>query len=111
MDLIDREQAQMALKDAVKKRTITVGIQNKPETDTVYEYYTISEADAYQAIKELPSVQTKKGQWEKHEHVLLGTYYQCSCCKEPYTLPVSAESINVFKFCPNCGADMREETE
>ena len=57
------------------------------------------------AIKELPSVQPKQGEWitERVWFILQGTFridYQCSECefKTTYT----------SKFCPQCGARMKE---
>ena len=53
----------------------------------------------------------KKGQWLrtehdiKEEHPATARWYKCSACKQ-YN-PVN----KIFNYCPNCGADMREDSE
>ena len=62
------------------------------------------------AIRRIPATdvrEVKKGKWtqvrEKHLYLL------CSICHEPYAkLDVLGIEQNK-NFCPNCGADMREE--
>jgi hypothetical protein len=56
-----------------------------------------------ETIKELPSAQPerKKGKWIR-ESLVTNYPYKCSACIK-YTRAM-------YDFCPNCGADMREET-
>lgn len=52
-------------------------------------------------LKEMPSVQQKTGRWLVNSD---GYYPYCSLCKnEP-------QGRIMTDYCPNCGADMREET-
>ena len=37
--------------------------------------------------------------------------FECSVCKEPFTLICGTTKDNLYNFCPNCGADMRGEKE
>ena len=56
-------------------------------------------------IKALPTVQPerKRGKWLADNRPG-GGFWVCSCCK----FPSEAFAANVlYKFCPNCGADMR----
>ena len=48
----------------------------------------------------------KKGKWIEHDN-WYGVYYECSVCKEPFTLIDGTPQDNLYNFCPNCGADMR----
>ena len=62
------------------------------------------------AIDEMPSadvVEVKHGHWELQEtdELWLDCEWICSECKE------RNDSYNKTNFCPNCGADMRSETE
>ena len=34
--------------------------------------------------------------------------FECSVCKEPFTLICGTPEDNLYNFCPNCGADMRK---
>ena len=48
----------------------------------------------------------KKGKWIEQDDCWDGVYYECSVCKEPFTLIDGTPSDNLYNFCPNCGADM-----
>ena len=53
-----------------------------------------------EALEQLPSVQpTRKGYWE----LLANELYMCSECNAKWTMQLN--------FCPNCGADMRGDTD
>ena len=56
-------------------------------------------------IKELPSVQPRKGKWidEKKDSISRLVWGECSICGYDSTIH--------YYFCPNCGADMREGDE
>lgn len=49
----------------------------------------------------------KKGKWIEQDDGWDGVYYECSCCKEAFTLIDGTPSENLYNYCPNCGADMR----
>ena len=56
--------------------------------------------------EQLPSAQAEreKGKWIADNH----DFWVCSNCK----FPSEAHGANIlYKFCPNCGADMRGEQE
>lgn len=53
----------------------------------------------------------KKGEWIEQDDAWDGVYYECSVCKEPFTLIDGTPSENLYNFCPNCGADMREDQD
>lgn len=60
-------------------------------------YVWIIRSDAWAKIDALPPAQPeerKKGKWMKDEG-----WNFCSICGE--------QTINLYNFCPNCGADMR----
>lgn len=62
-------------------------------------------------IRTLPSAQPerKKGKWIEQDDGWDGIYYECSECKEAFTLIDGTPTDNLYNFCPNCGADMRGE--
>lgn len=55
------------------------------------------------------SVLRDKGEWIPKEDSFLDIYYECSCCGGEFYLVEGTPDMNDYFFCPNCGADMREE--
>ena len=81
----------------------------------IFDDYNVSvengELEAYSRDRkrmcELPPAQPerKRGKWLADNRPG-GGFWVCSCCK----FPSEAFAANVlYKFCPNCGADMRGE--
>ena len=67
-------------------------------------------------IEQLPADdvrENKRGKWIWHETPLhdgtIAFAIQCSVCKEIFTETDVCEKPMEYNFCPNCGADMREE--
>ena len=59
----------------------------------------------------IPQPERKKGKWIEQDDSWDGVYYECSACGEPWTLIDGTPWDNGMNFCPNCGADMREDGE
>ena len=55
-------------------------------------------------IKEMleSQLERKKGKWIDKSDGIDGAWNYCSVCGE--------QVIDLYDFCPNCGADMREDT-
>ena len=73
-------------------------------------------AQAQSILENLPSAQSeRKGYWIEMGTNKDGTHsIRCSKCGEGYKARGYAWSIATkakYKFCPNCGADMRDEQE
>lgn len=49
--------------------------------------------------------------WIKHEDIDGSEHYECSRCKNEFILIDGTPEENNYHYCPNCGADMRKETE
>ena len=106
---IDALKAQLFSEDATSDT-----ISRQAALD-IFDDYNVSvengELEAYSRDRkrmcELPSAQPerKKGRWLADNRPG-GGFWVCSCCK----FPSEAFAANVlYKFCPNCGADMRGE--
>ena len=58
-------------------------------------------------IKTIPAADVRpvvRGKWSiVYDDFMKSNYTTCSCCGKEYF------GANGFNFCPNCGADMREE--
>ena len=99
-DLISRQQAIDALK------------RFKPEIipyEKARSYVEETIDTMYNRIEALPPAQLerKKGRWLPDNRPD-GGFWVCSECK----FPSEAFSANVlYKFCPNCGSDMRGEQD
>ena len=54
-------------------------------------------------IDEAPTIESKRGKWIDRSGGIEGAWNYCSVCGE--------QAIDLYDFCPNCGADMRKESE
>ena len=103
----------------------------EPDADTISRQAAIDalyHVDEYngrsvEAIRKLPPSQPeqpepKRGEWlerdvidePKGKHITQWQSARCSVCGRYHTTPY-LYSFTHYNFCPNCGADMREETE
>lgn len=70
----------------------------------------------WEFIKDLPSVMPKPkiGKWIAQEDEL-GEYasgcFECSNCHEVFWVESGTPQDNEYNYCPNCGADMRGDSE
>ena len=47
------------------------------------------------------------GRWVEKEEPYFDIIYDCSVCGESFCFIEGGPSENLYKYCPNCGADMR----
>lgn len=73
------------------------------EINNMFASAIIAQVDAMPTIEP----QRKTGKWIEQDDGWDGVYYECSCCKEAFTLIDGTPSDNLYNYCPNCGADMR----
>ncbi len=67
----------------------------------IYEMWTLHAAD----VRE-----NKRGKWSEREDKYYGwNVWECSNCHEEFVLDEGTPVENEYHFCPNCGADMKEE--
>ena len=64
---------------------------------------------AIMRIASLPSAEAVHGAWIEREDWNGDYYYDCSVCGESFVLCDGTPSMNLYHFCPNCGADMRAD--
>jgi len=65
----------------------------------------------YEDIMSMPTadvVERKHGKWTLFENDIEQNAYECSVCKDVFVLLEGTPQDNVYNFCPNCGADLRE---
>ncbi len=55
--------------------------------------------EAVKQLKDLPSADRPQGEWIDRSGGIEGAWNYCSVCGE--------QAIDLYDFCPNCGADMR----
>ena len=84
-----------------------------PENDgsdggtVVLQNMELTSSDVESIVSEITAADVRpvvRGRWIEKPY-LLGTTNVCSVCGENYGMPHGQ-----YNFCPNCGADMREET-
>lgn len=105
-DLISRQDAI----DAVKFGITYAKAFNKStgEVKELFKEGNKALNEAAERLKELPSVQPRKGKWTRHFD---GNewYWYCSSCKEQWYEEDLWMGGNSFpNFCPNCGCRMEE---
>ena len=97
-DLIDRQAAI----DALHMDTSIIPFKKARE----YADATISEIR--NRLEKLPSAEPKRGKWIKTAR--WGRVYYCDQCRNYLDFDGVNAGRGSTNFCPNCGADMREET-
>lgn len=97
-EYISRKAAIEALSAEVLERNL-----DSVMTDDAHRYHRAAE----RVIAGVPAADVRpvvRGKWRQTKDEF-GIYNKCSACgKEYYCGPIAP-----FYFCPNCGADMREE--
>ena len=100
------------MNDAISRQAAITAIQKayadtEGGMDKLAVWKNVGLTNALHIMQDLPSAQPeqKKGRWLPDNRPG-GGFWVCSCCK----FPSEAFAANVlYKFCPNCGADMRGE--
>lgn len=58
-----------------------------------------------------PYEERPQGEWIMQEGYDGDEYYECSICKDAFTLMYGTPKDNNYNFCPNCGAKMKGGAE
>jgi hypothetical protein len=65
-------------------------------------------------INSIPAADVRpvvRGKWIDRDDDYYGwNMWACSACGEEFVLTEGTPDMNDYHFCPNCGADMREES-
>ena len=102
-DCISRQDAI----DELEEQLYYLQMLNKDENPTAEsKWYGVNWAR--NTIADMPSAEPKRGKWYMEHHVWI-----CSQCGKNPTRGMGyvQGSGELFKFCPNCGADMRREED
>ena len=100
-DTISRQQAIDAFNTSINE--LIIGGEENAKTVENYLNRVI------ETIKCLPSAQPKKGKWIRKDDTEI---YECSHCGEKFLfMKRLGVKPNHYKFCPNCGADMKGEQD
>ena len=74
--------------------------------------YTCDEAAEF--LLHIPAADVRpvvRGKWIDRDDKYYGwNMWACSACGEEFVLTEGTPDMNEYHFCPNCGADMRDET-
>lgn len=94
----------------IEKRDVIDELMDYASRWFAYDPYNKMVARIFQdiefIIKGIPStdaIEPKRGEWIDRSGGIEGVWNYCSVCGE--------QAIDLYDFCPNCGADMRKESE
>lgn len=111
MKLIDADELKETLKTPIP--------MDSEKAERIWEGWHECTIAVDRAIDAMPTIEErKKGKWIPHPNKELREWDVCTACgtgckrREYGTNPDGTEYITEFSYlyCPNCGADMREET-
>lgn len=113
-EYIEKETVEQTIKDYLKRIA-----ENAELLDALSDVaWNAAIETAYTAASRIPPANVKpvvRGEWEPWERGEYDEprpfpkYFRCSACKIAYVKGVSGELT--WRFCPNCGAEMRKEVE
>ena len=64
--------------------------------------------DAINAIKSIPTIEPKQGEWKPFDLTWGRSIWYCTACEESTEVPCDIwEHKPIYKYCPNCGARMK----
>lgn len=99
------------MKDLISRQAAIEAVNHICPVDTEYDCTLLDRVDVRCVLLDLPSAERKKGRWIETDDGWDGVYYECSCCKEAFTLIDGTPTDNLYNYCPNCGAEMRGEED
>ena len=113
-DLIDRKEAiKVISNDSLDVKCFCVigrGQKNRELAKTINDYVDLLLETAKRKILSLPKADTERhahwGIWDEDTNT-----YECSNCKNPFTLLEGTPEQNTYFYCPYCGCKMDEVVE
>jgi len=75
--------------------------------------YSIIICSCARAIERIPTADVRpvvKAHWTDHRTIEHDGEWYCSACGKEITIYMGADRKDRYAYCPNCGADMREES-
>lgn len=107
-----REELKEPCEDAVNRQAVLNTLDNMDKAlneDRTVENYKELLKECYEVLPSVTARQ-KTGHWIHRTHIGRGTIqmYVCSNCRQEfgYDAETGIEFVD-YKYCPNCGADMR----
>lgn len=76
-------------------------------------YCWVIRGDAARAIDSIPAADVRpavRGMWTDKRTIEHDGEWYCTACGKEITIYMGADREDRYAFCPNCGADMREES-
>ena len=111
IDTMIMNKGEIIMKDLINRKDLLEAFE-----DDLYEYrhpiIQKFENRVQAIIKEIPSIKSPKGEWiEVERKGSIRKFYKCSLCGGTCYFPNVKQSRprGRFKYCPYCGADMREK--
>ena len=89
-------------------------IEREAAIERVEKLFQLQACTARVIIEAIPAADVRpvvRGKWIDRDDDYYGwNMWACSVCGEEFVLTEGTPDMNEYHFCPNCGADMREES-
>ena len=111
-EYIEREAAKNILKR--HEHRFTCADESNGYGSVKWSEYVIYSETAQNCMDAIPAADVRpvvRGKWIDRDDKYYGwNMWACSACGEEFILAEGTPDMNEYHFCPNCGADMREES-
>ena len=107
-DLFKREDAIETIHNYWKKRLDTLPTADIQQIDKILEH----NKTLCNFIEAIPSADRPQGEWKPFDLTWGRSIWYCTACEESTEVPCDIWTHKpIYKYCPNCGADMRGDND
>lgn len=91
---------------------MTEYIEREAAIDACFYGWNNNAHDCAENIRSIPAADVRpvvRAHWTDHRTIEHDGEWYCSACGKEITIYMGADRPDRYRFCPNCGADMRKD--